>query len=93
MNAHQGDDAQRELEQRALRNVRGLVDHMERDDRASSRTQWKIVAGIVAAVLVAVVGLLVIVQGQRKAVLQGEVREFPAAKPAQAAPQAPKASP
>lgn len=91
MNAPRGDDAQRELEQRALRNVRGLVDHMERDDTASQRTQWKIVAGIVAGVLVLLVALLVVADRRRKDTLPGEVREIPAQKPGQVVPQGPKA--
>lgn len=91
MNAPRGEDAQRELEQRALRNVRGLVDHMERDDRASQSTQWKIVAGIVAGVLVLLVALLVVADRRRKDTFPGEVREIPAQKPGQVVPQGPKA--
>jgi hypothetical protein len=49
------DDAQRDLEQRALRNVRGLVDKMETIDRIDEGAQrrmllWIVVGGIVAAV-------------------------------------------
>ena len=33
------DDTQRELEQRALKNVRGLVDKIEAGERAEKRTQ------------------------------------------------------
>jgi hypothetical protein len=91
MNAQRGEDAQRELEQRALRNVRGLVEHMERDDRASQRTQWKIVAGIVVGVVVLMVALLVLTDRQRKGALPGEVREVPAQKPGQVVPQGPRA--
>jgi len=40
MNAPQPNDAQRELEQRALRNVRGLVDKMEGID-AHDKTQQR----------------------------------------------------
>jgi hypothetical protein len=37
------DDAQRELEQRALRNVRGLVDKVEKQDLADKRTERRMV--------------------------------------------------
>ena len=45
------DEAQRTLERRALRNVRGLVDKIERDDTADRRTQRRIVGGILALAL------------------------------------------
>jgi len=52
-----GDDAQRDLEQRALRNVRGLLDKMEDQDRKDNRTTLKIVlaCGIVAVVVLALI--------------------------------------
>jgi hypothetical protein len=50
------DDAQRELEQRALRNVRGLVDRIEDDEKLSRRAQMRTVAILVAVVLVVLVG-------------------------------------
>lgn len=46
------DDAQRELEQRALRNVRGLVDRIEADERTHRKTQKWIVAGLALVVAV-----------------------------------------
>ena len=46
------DEAQRTLERRALKNVRGLVDKIERDDTADRRTQRRIVGGIFALALV-----------------------------------------
>ena len=50
------DDTQRELEQRALRNVRGLVDKMEDLEAHDSRTQRRyLVAIVVGGVLVCVV--------------------------------------
>lgn len=50
------EDAQRELERRALRNVRGLVDKLEDGDRIDKRVERRMLAGIViVAVLVAVV--------------------------------------
>lgn len=47
-----GHSAQRELEHKALRNVRGLVDRLEADEAARRRTQKWIVAGLAAIVLV-----------------------------------------
>ena len=80
-----GEDAQRELEQRALRNVRGLVDRMETEEILSRRTQLKLVAGLVAFVLV---GLIAVVALSR----QHESRrvDLPL-KPGQVMPQAPRA--
>ncbi len=58
MNTPAGNDIQRELEQRALRNVRGLVDRIEDADALDSRRQrrylaWIVVGALVAAVLLA----------------------------------------
>ena len=52
------DDTQRELEQRALRNVRGLVDKMEDLEAHDSRTQRRylfaiVVGGAVVCVVLA----------------------------------------
>ena len=48
------DEAQRELEQRALRNVRNLVDKIDATEEADARTQRRVLAAIVVgAVLVA----------------------------------------
>jgi hypothetical protein len=48
------DDAQRELEQRALRNVRGLVDKMETIERIDQGAQRRMLLWIVLGALVAV---------------------------------------
>ncbi len=49
-------DAQRELEQRALQNVRGLVDKIEQTDEFEARKQKRVVIGVLlACVAVAVV--------------------------------------
>lgn len=55
------NDTQRELEQRALRNVRGLVEKMESLENADRRAQRRMMAWIVAAALavVAVIGYAV----------------------------------
>ena len=50
------DDAQRELEQRALRNVRGLVDKVENQDQADRRNERRMLLrfaiGILAVIAV-----------------------------------------
>jgi hypothetical protein len=51
------DDAQRTMEQRSLRNVRGLIDKLERDAERQKRTTRMIGWGLVIA-LVVVLGTL-----------------------------------
>ena len=46
------DNIQRELEQRALRNVRGLVDKMEDIEALDARRQRRYLAGIIIGALV-----------------------------------------
>lgn len=48
------DDAQRELEQRALRNVRGLVDKVERQDMADKRSERRMIVRFAIGVVVVV---------------------------------------
>jgi hypothetical protein len=80
-----GEDAQRELEQRALRNVRGLVDRMETEETLSRRTQLKLVVGLVVLVLVGLVAVVMVArQHESRAV------DIPL-KPGQVMPQAPRA--
>jgi hypothetical protein len=52
------DDAQRTLEQHALRNVRGLVDRMEATEESNRRAVRRTLAWIGAAVAVLVVAIL-----------------------------------
>lgn len=55
------DETQRELEQRALRNVRGLVDKMEHLEAHDSRTQRRYLLAIIgggALVCLVLAGLL-----------------------------------
>ncbi|APV50390.1 hypothetical protein BWI17_12205 [Betaproteobacteria bacterium GR16-43] len=53
------DDAQRDLEQKALRNVRSLVDKIEAEDSQGSRKQVVAVIAIVALVAIVGVGIIV----------------------------------
>lgn len=55
------EDAQRELEQRALRNVRGLVDRMDVEETLSRRKQLKVAGALVALVVGGILGALLIV--------------------------------
>jgi hypothetical protein len=57
MDPRSSDDAQRDLEQRALRNVRGLVDKIETIDRIDEGAQRRMLLWIVVGGIVAVVGL------------------------------------
>lgn len=55
------DQAQREMEQRALRNVRGLVDKMEQSDQLEARHQRKVLVRVaLAALALAVVAAVAI---------------------------------
>jgi hypothetical protein len=73
MNTPAHDDIQRELEQQALRNVRGLVDRMEDQDALDSRRQRRYLAGIVvgavAAAALLAVGLWVAQKRQPQTVV------------------------
>jgi hypothetical protein len=53
-----GDDAQRELEQRALRNVRGLVDKMNTIESTATRNQKRMLVALIVAVAVVVGGIV-----------------------------------
>ena len=60
--SHAGEDAQRDLEQRALRNVRGLLDKMEETEREERWTfrRFAVVIGIVVAVFAVALAVLVV---------------------------------
>jgi hypothetical protein len=60
-----GHDAQRELEHRALRNVRGLVDRMEADERAKGRSQKWIAVGLVALAVILIGSILVLISSRK----------------------------
>jgi hypothetical protein len=52
------DDAQREMEQRALRNVRGLVDKVEGLDADEKRRERRMLVGLVAVALIAALAIV-----------------------------------
>lgn len=60
------DDAQRALERKALRNVRGLVDKLETEQREGSRATLRFVLGSVIAAFVAGVLVFVFITGNKK---------------------------
>jgi len=84
-----GDDAQREMEQRALRNVRGLVEKIESDDQLAKRSQMRTLIGLVlGAVAIAVLlGIGIAKRGGGG----NEIVVPPPPKPGQVMPQAPRA--
>ena len=60
-------DAQRELEQRALRNVRGLVDKMDSIERIDNRSQKRMLTAIIVgalAVVAAIVASVMYISGK-----------------------------
>lgn len=48
----QDDEAQRTMEKHALRNVRGLVDNLEKSEAAARLLQKRLMLGFVAAIVV-----------------------------------------
>ena len=58
MSTPSNDDAQRELEQRALRNVRALVDKYEESDAREDQSTRRLMKGVIAFIVVAFVAVL-----------------------------------
>ena len=50
-----GHDAQRALEQRALRNVRSLLDKLEGREKTRQRSSWKLLAWLLVGMGIALV--------------------------------------
>lgn len=79
------NDAQRDLEQRALRNVRGLVDKMEGLEELDARTQRRYLVGIVLGALVVVAvlaGLLWYVENRHSETVVIDTAKTAPAQPA-----------
>lgn len=55
---HPSDDAQRSLEQHALRNVRGLVEKVETLEAADKRTERRMLKGLAIGVAVMVIAFV-----------------------------------
>lgn len=62
------DEAQRELERRALRNVRHLVEKLENTDEADKKTQKRLLGVIVVGALLVAVAIAAAVVGMREQV-------------------------
>jgi regulation of enolase protein 1 (concanavalin A-like superfamily) len=74
-----GHDAQRGLEHRALRNVRGLVDRIQADEMVRQKSQKWLLAGIAIAVAAVSAVVAVVVTKDRGA--GHEVMIAPVSKP------------
>ena len=83
----ENDDAQRRLEQRALRNVRGLVDKIEEGDRREDAAQKRLLLGAIA-LIVAILAAVAILMPKREPVTTMVTPGKPA--PAQAPAQTPR---
>ena len=62
------NEAQRELEQRALRNVRGLVDKIDNQDLADKKSERRMVKGLLigaVVMFVAFAGLFAYLSGKQ----------------------------
>ena len=70
------DEAQRQLERKALRNVRELVDKMENSYEADAHTQKRLLIAIVAgAVLLALaIAAAIVFSGERSQPVGSELR-------------------
>lgn len=77
------DDTQRELEQRALRNVRGLVEKMDDIQRSEKRAQKRVLGALVVAVALTILASVLLME--RMAHRQPEGRVVEMARPAAAA--------
>ena len=63
-------DAQRDMEQRALRNVRGLVDKVENLDMADKQSERRMIRNIIIGAVIAVLafaGLFAYISGKQRA--------------------------
>jgi flagellar basal body-associated protein FliL len=79
MATNNDDDARRDLEQKALRNVRGLVDKIEADDRKGSQKQ--LVAVVIVVTIVAVAGGAYLVSRGKSTEGQTAIEITPPTKP------------
>ena len=61
------DEAQRELEQRALRNVRNLVEKIDATEEHDARVQRRLLGAIIVGAVLVAVTLGVVVTRQEKA--------------------------
>jgi len=76
------DDAQRDLERRALRNVRSLVDSLERRECMDARRGVRLVAWVLAGVMLAIVAAYALVHWTHGSSRSMEIKVGPASGPA-----------
>ena len=74
------DDAQRELEQKALRNVRSLVDKIETEDRQGNQKQLVAVI-VIVAFFGALAAVYMVSRGKSADTARGPAIEIPPPKP------------
>ncbi|QJR11838.1 hypothetical protein DSM104443_02921 [Usitatibacter rugosus] len=74
------DDAQRDLEQKALRNVRSLVDKIETEDQKGNQKQLVAVIAVVA-VVAALAAVVMMSRSKSSDANKGPALEIPPPKP------------
>ena len=67
MSTPQNDDAQRDMEQRALRNVRALVDKYEDSDARESQSTKRLITWVIGVIAVGFIAVLAYLQFTRPA--------------------------
>lgn len=80
-------DAQREMEKRALKNVRGLVDKIERTDELEGRRQKRVVFGVLLACIAVGVILAVTLTVYKRKTHSDVVIDVSKLPPVKAGPQ------
>jgi hypothetical protein len=68
------DDAQRALEQRALRNVRSLVDKLETGERRDARRSLRLLAWLLVGLVIGAAVAYAVLRIERGPVQSGEIR-------------------
>lgn len=76
-NAVPPHDAQRELEQRALRNVRSLVDKLEKGESRDARRSLRLLAWLLVGLVVGVVVAYAVLRLAHGPTRSGEIRMNP----------------
>ena len=74
------DEAQRDLEQKALRNVRSLVDKIESEDQKGNQKQL-VAVFVIIAVIAALAAAAMISRGKSTDINKGPAIEIPPPKP------------
>lgn len=83
-NAVPPHDAQRELEQRALRNVRSLVDKLEKGERRDARRSLRLVAWLLVGLVIGAVAAYAVLRIRHGPLRSGEIPLHPSPPPGNA---------